>query len=61
MGITSGDDQSKLNGSRGVLYLVEEAGIFNNLLSLYQMIRPSVEDGNSIFGEIFMYGTAGDD
>ena len=61
MGITSGDDQSKLNGTRGVLYLIEEAGIFKNLMSLYQMIRPSVEDGTSVYGMIFMYGTAGDD
>ena len=61
MGITSGDDQSKLNGSRGVLYLVEEAGIFKNLMSLYQMIRPSVEDGSSVYGQIYLYGTAGDD
>jgi hypothetical protein len=61
MGITSGDDQSKLNGSRGVLYLIEEAGIFKNLMSLYQMIRPSVEDGTSVYGQIFAYGTSGDD
>lgn len=61
MGITSGDDQTKLNGSRGVLYLVEEAGIFSNLLSLYQMIRPSVEDGNAVYGLLYLYGTAGDD
>lgn len=61
MGITSGDDQSKLNGSRGVLYLIEEAGIFRDLLGLYQMIRPSVEDGGKVFGEIFAYGTAGDE
>lgn len=61
MGITSGDDQSKLNGSRGVLYIVEEAGIFSNLLSLYQMIRPSVEDGNSVYGLLWLFGTAGED
>lgn len=61
MGFTSGDDQSKLNGTRGVLYLIEEAGIFKDLLSLYQMIRPSVEDGNDVYGLIYMYGTAGDD
>jgi len=61
MGITSGDDQTKLNGTRGVLYLVEEAGIFSNLLSLYQMIRPSVEDGGEVFGLLWLYGTAGDD
>lgn len=61
MGITSGDDQSKLNGSRGVLYLIEEAGIFKDLLSLYQMIRPSVEDGKSVYGLLYCYGTAGDE
>ena len=60
-GIISGVNQDKLNGSRGVLYLIEEAGIFKNLLSTYNMIRPSVEQGNDVFGEIFCYGTAGDD
>ena len=60
-GIISGVNQDKLNGSRGVLYLIEEAGIFKNLLSVYNMIRPSVEQGNDVFGEIFCYGTAGDD
>lgn len=60
-GIISGVNQDKLNGSRGVLYLIEEAGIFKNLLSMYNMIRPSVEQGNDTFGEVFMYGTAGDD
>ena len=61
VGVTTGVNQDKLNGSRGVLYLIEEAGIFSNLNSLYQMIRPSVEDGKDVYGLIFMYGTAGDD
>ena len=60
MGITSKDDESKLRGSRGVLYLLEEAGSFPRLLNLYQVLRPSVEDGNSVFGLIYGYGTAGD-
>ena len=60
-GIISGVNQDKLNGSRGVLYLIEEAGIFKNLLSTYNMIRPSVEQGDEVFGEIYCYGTAGDD
>ncbi len=60
-GIISGVNQDKLNGSRGVLYLIEEAGIFKNLLNVFNMIRPSVEQGNDVFGEIFLYGTAGDD
>lgn len=60
-GIISGVNQDKLNGSRGVLYLIEEAGIFKDLLSMYNMIRPSVEQGSSVFGQILAYGTAGDD
>lgn len=60
MGITSKDDESKLRGSRGVLYLLEEAGSFPRLLNLYQVLRPSVEDGKKVFGLIYGYGTAGD-
>ena len=61
IGVTTGVNQDKLNGSRGVLYLIEEAGIFSDLGSLYQMIRPSVEDGKDVYGLIFAYGTAGDE
>lgn len=60
IGITSKDDESKLRGSRGVLYLLEEAGSFPRLLNLYQVLRPSVEDGNRVFGLIYGYGTSGD-
>lgn len=60
IGITSKDDESKLRGSRGVLYLIEEAGSFPRLLQLYSVLRPSVEDGPRVFGLIFLYGTAGD-
>lgn len=60
IGITSKDDESKLRGSRGVLYLLEEAGAFPRLLNLYSVLRPSVEDGNDVWGLIFGYGTAGD-
>ena len=55
-GIISGVNQDKLNGSRGVLYLIEEAGIFKDLLNMYNLIRPSVEQGSSVFGEIIGYG-----
>ena len=60
IGITSKDDESKLRGSRGVLYLLEESGTFPRLLNLYQVLRPSVEDGNSVFGLIYLYGTSAD-
>ena len=56
IGITSKDDESKLRGSRGVLYLIEEFGTFPRLLGLYNTLRPSVEDGENIYGLIFMYG-----
>ena len=60
-GIISGVNQDKLNGSRGVLYIIEEAGIFKDLNDLYGLIRPSVEQGSSVFGEILLYGTAGNE
>lgn len=60
MGITSKDDESKLRGTRGVLYLIEEAGTFPRLLNLFQVLLPSVQDGKAVYGLIFMYGTAGD-
>ena len=60
-GIISGVNQDKLNGSRGVLYIIEEAGIFKDLNDLYALIRPSVEQGSSVFGEILLYGTAGNE
>lgn len=56
IGITSKDDESKLRGSRGVLYLIEEMGTFPRLLNLYNVLRPSVEDGDNTFGLIYMYG-----
>lgn len=59
-GITSKDDESKLRGSRGQLYVIEEGGSFPRLLQLYAVLRPSVEDGTNVFGQIYIYGTAGD-
>ena len=61
IGITSKDDESKLRGSRGDLYIIEEAGTFPRLLGLYATLRPSVEDGDSVFGLIYAYGTSGDE
>ena len=55
-GVTSKDDESKLRGSRGQLYVLEEAGSFPRLLELYAVLRPSVEDGSNVFGQIYFYG-----
>ena len=54
------NDASKLRGSRGVLYLFEEAGSFTNLLKAYNNLLPSVEEGSNVFGLLFLYGTSGD-
>lgn len=60
-GITAKDDESKLRGTRGVLYIIEEAGSFPRLISLWNNMLPSVQDGNQVYGQIVAYGTAGDD
>lgn len=56
IGVTSKDDESKLRGSRGVLYVLEEWGTFPKLLDLYNNLRPSVEDGEDVFGMIVGIG-----
>ena len=60
MGVTSKDDESKLRGTRGVLYILEEAGSFPRLLELWGNLLPSVEDGDDVYGLLFGYGTSGD-
>ena len=60
VGKSSQNDASKLRGTRGVLYLFEEAGTFDNLLTLWSNLLPSVSDGESVFGLMYLFGTSGD-
>lgn len=60
MGISSSEDCSKLRGTRGALYLIEEAGTFAHLKDTYNVILSSVEEDGNAFGMIYLYGTAGD-
>lgn len=60
IGVSMKDDESKLRGSRGILYIFEEAGSFNRLLEVWNNQLPSVEDGESVFGMLYGFGTAGD-
>lgn len=60
LGVSSKDDESKLRGKRGVLIAIEEFGTFPNLLGLYGTLRPSVEEGDTVYGMIYCQGTAGD-
>jgi hypothetical protein len=57
MGVSSKDDEGKLRGKRGYI-LIEEMGSFPNLLSIYDVIRYGVEEGDYTFGLIYLVGTA---
>lgn len=60
LGVSSKDDESKLRGKRAAKILVEEYGSFPRLLDLYNVLLPSVQEGDIVFGQIVMVGTAGD-
>lgn len=60
LGVSSKDDESKLRGKRAAKILIEEFGTFPRLVDLYNVLLHSVQDGDIIFGQIYMLGTAGD-
>lgn len=60
LGVSSKDDESKVRGKRAAKILIEEFGTFPRLVDLYNVLLPSVQDGDIIFGQIYMLGTAGD-
>lgn len=60
LGVSSKDDESKLRGKRAAKILIEEFGTFPRLVDLYNVLLPSVHDGDIISGQIYMLGTAGD-
>ena len=60
LGVSSKDDESKLRGKRAAKILIEEFGTFPRLVDLYNVLLPSVQDGDITFGQIYMLGTAGD-
>lgn len=57
MAVSAKDDSGKLRGKRGWI-LYEEMGNFKDLLSLYDVTRKSVEDGNYTFACQYLVGTA---
>lgn len=58
LGVAVQEDEDKLRGKRGDIFL-EEFGSFPSLLGLYNTLRPSVEEGDRTFGLIYMIGTSG--
>ena len=60
MAVSAKDDPEKLRGKRGWI-LYEEMGSFPQLLSLYDITRKSVEDGDYTFACQYLVGTAAED
>lgn len=60
LGVSSKDDESKLRGKRAAKILIEEFGSFPRLIDMYNVLIPSVQEGDIVFGQIIMVGTAGD-
>lgn len=61
VGVSAKDDPSKVRGKRMNLIVVEEFGSFPNVLELYNIMIPSVQEGDISFGTMYLIGTAGDD
>jgi hypothetical protein len=60
LAVSAKDDPEKLRGKRGWI-LFEEMGSFKGLLSLYDITRKSVEDGDLVFACMYLVGTAAED
>lgn len=60
LAVSAKDDSEKLRGKRGWI-LFEEMGSFKGLLSLYDITRKSVEDGDYAFATMYLVGTAAED
>lgn len=60
LGVSSKDDESKLRGKRAVFIGIEEFGTFPRLIDLYNVLKPSVQEGDIVFGIMYLQGTAGD-
>ena len=60
LGVSAKDDPSKVRGKRMHFIIVEEFGSFRNVLELYNIMLPSVQEGDVSFGTMYLIGTSGD-
>ena len=56
LGVTTNDDVAKIRGKRASFIGIEEFGTFPNLRHLYNIMQPSVQEGDYVFGLIYMIG-----
>ena len=61
IGVSMKNDIDKVRGKAGKLIAIEEGGKFPNLLDMWQIIRPSVEQDGIAHGLIIVFGTGGSD
>ena len=60
LGVTVSDNLDKLRGKRSAVIQIEEGGSFPNLKEIYEILLKSVEDGNTVTGQLQVFGTTGD-
>lgn len=61
LGVSIKDDVSKIRGKRASYIGIEEFGSAPNLLTLYNVLLPSVQEGEYTFGLLYLQGTAAED
>lgn len=61
IGTTTGTNINKLRGKRGRLIILEEGGSYPEINKGWNILRPSMEDGNRTFGTILLLGTGGEE
>ncbi len=61
IGVTVGEDPDKARGKDGVKITYEEAGSFTNLKKALDISVPSVKEGDTVTGQISVFGTGGEE
>lgn len=61
IGLGIGGNPDKVRGKDGVKITYEEGGSFRNLKKSLMISIPSVTEGNSLTGQVSVFGTGGDD
>lgn len=59
IGVTLKNDAEKARGKRAQFILWEEFGKFSDSIKAWNIGRPSVEDGEDVFGQMCFWGTGG--
>lgn len=59
IGLTTKNNPERARGKRGKVILYEEAGRYPDLLTAWNIARPSMEQGRAVFGLMVAYGTGG--